>query len=712
MISLNVLVYSGPGIGPNAYSYLLRTLRQFFSHRYAIIPVEPETLHKEPWESKAALLVIPGGRDIPYSEAMNGEINQRIKNWVEGGGKYLGLCAGGYYGSGKCVFEPSTPMEVIGDRELAFFKGTCLGCAYPGYNYKTEDGARAAEISVNKRAFGSKILPLWEKDPSHIRNYYNGGGFFLTDNCDENITVLANYSDVLTDPRDRTKNMEGEQAAIISCKVGKGIAVLSGVHPEYAWDFLAPSNYTQPYNRQLIALLRRDDAYRRRLLGAMFAHMKLDVDPDALGDKIATEYSLRIPTVTPTFLVPARVSGVAAAASTMYAFSTAAVSTNANIAGIQDKILSDADDIHIVTSSSTKGRRKVPVGYQKAVLIPEERDLPPEHCLNHNGSDAAPSKRQTMLVLCMQDSLPDTKETPRFDMELAIKYMQEVKAHTVGSWLMYSDTTNSTQTFLERNMKLQALLPNGTVNVATVQLSARGRGRNAWVAPVGCLQFTLLLRHPKLPQAPVVMLQYLISLAVVEAIKAQPGYEGLPLRLKWPNDLYAKFDSTKDSDDSNSDSSNDMEFVKIGGVLVGSSFKSGEFTLLLGCGINVSNPLPTTSINKVIHQYNLNNGTNLATISLEKALALMTAKFEELYRQFLVNGFEPFLKLYYKNWLHSDQIVTLVDQDYQRAKVIGLCPKDGLLQVRSLANPQTVYNMQPDGNSFDMLHGLISRKTT
>ncbi|KAJ1963707.1 biotin holocarboxylase synthetase [Dipsacomyces acuminosporus] len=718
MAALNVLVYSGPGIGPNAHAYLIRTLRQFLSHRYAIIPIEPETLKTEPWETKAAMLVVPGGRDLPYVATMNGEINERIKKWVYNGGKYLGFCAGGYYGSGHCEFEPGTSLEVIGDRELAFFKGTCLGCAYPGYNYKTEDGARAAEVTIERGAFNVPA-DIWRKDPTKIRIYYNGGGYFLTDDflgkqpADKDVSVLARYAPDVTDPRDRSKRVSNAPA-IISCRVGKGMAVLSGLHPEYAWDFLAPSCYYQAYNRHLISHLRTNDPYRRRLLGAMFAHMKIDVDPEALVDSIESGRSMRIPAITPTFLVPARVSGVAAAASTMYTLNNAATLKGpVNSAEVNDMVLRDAnEDIHIINAVTGDGKRRVPREYQTAVLRPPS--MGPVHVPSDDAMDVdneeEKKRDQAVLVLCTQDSLPDTKETPRFDMKLAIKYMQETKAHTAGSWLMYSDTTTSTQTFLEKNTKIQALLPNGTVNVATIQLAGRGRGRNAWVSPVGCLQFTMLLRHPGLKQAPVILLQYLVSLAVVESVKTMPGYENIPLRLKWPNDLYALHPSTKDSDDSSDGT--EPNYAKMGGILVSSTYKAGEFTLLFGCGINVANPLPTTSINKLIHEYNLSHGTSLAAISMEQALALITAKFEEFYRRFLLQGFGPFLELYYKNWIHSDQIVRLADQGYEKAKIVGISPTTGLLLVKSLASPGVTYSLQPDGNSFDMLQGLISRKTT
>ncbi|KAJ2764536.1 biotin holocarboxylase synthetase [Coemansia nantahalensis] len=288
MATLNVLVYNGPGAGPNAHVFLLRTLRQFLGHHYEVVPVGPEALDGEQWEPKTAVLVMPGGRDKPYAEAMNGRINARIKAWVCKGGRYLGFCAGGYYGSARCEFEPGTPMEVVGSRELGLFPGTCVGGAYPGYSYRSMDGARAVEAIVERAAF-SVPDTFWESDPARVCVYYNGGGYFLTDDlagrepADDTVSVLVRYPLDVTDPHDRTTRVTGAPA-VISCKVGAGMAILSGLHPEYAWDDLAPSDYTQPHNETLVAQLRSHDAYRRRLLGAMLAHMGLDVDPEALVD--------------------------------------------------------------------------------------------------------------------------------------------------------------------------------------------------------------------------------------------------------------------------------------------------------------------------------------------------------------------------------------------------------------------------------------------
>ena len=52
--------------------------------------------------------------------------------------------------------------------------------------------------------------------------------------------------------------------------------------------------------------------------------------------------------------------------------------------------------------------------------------------------------------------------------------------------------------------------------------------------------FSTIVRHPTsiVPHAPVVFLQYLAALAIVESVKTYDvGYQNMPLKLKWPNDI-------------------------------------------------------------------------------------------------------------------------------------------------------------------------------
>lgn len=87
---------------------------------------------------------------------------------------------------------------------------------------------------------------------------------------------------------------------------------------------------------------------------------------------------------------------------------------------------------------------------------------------------------------------------------------------------------------------LLSKLPTGFTLTATRQVAARGRGSNVWVCPTGSLVFSTVINHPAHLAAsrPIVFLQYLAAIAVVEAVKSYDnGYEDMPVKLKWPNDI-------------------------------------------------------------------------------------------------------------------------------------------------------------------------------
>lgn len=93
---------------------------------------------------------------------------------------------------------------------------------------------------------------------------------------------------------------------------------------------------------------------------------------------------------------------------------------------------------------------------------------------------------------------------------------------------------------LHRNTQLLRRLPHGFTATATVQVAGRGRGSNVWISPAGSLIFSTVVRHPieKIQSAPVVFIQYLSAMAVVKGIKSYAkGYENLPVKMKWPNDI-------------------------------------------------------------------------------------------------------------------------------------------------------------------------------
>ena len=185
--------------------------------------IDGSAVIKEPWTPACALFVMPGGADLGYCRTLNGEGNRRISLYVERGGAYLGFCAGAYYGSGRCEFEVGNKnLEVIGDRELAFFPGTCRGLAFPGFVYNSEKGTKAVELKISKSALTKGSVP------EVFRSYYNGGGVFVDAPSfrEKGVEVLAEYTQQLS------VDAGDVDAATVYCKVGDGGAVLSCTHPE------------------------------------------------------------------------------------------------------------------------------------------------------------------------------------------------------------------------------------------------------------------------------------------------------------------------------------------------------------------------------------------------------------------------------------------------------------------------------------------------
>lgn len=227
-----IQIYNDEVVSSSTKNALIRSLST-----YTILMIDADQICNTSWEEKTSLLIMPGGRDVPYHKKLKGKGNQKIKRFVENGGAYLGICSGGYYGASSIEFDKGYPLEVTGKRELAFFPFTAIGPAYGKntYRYNSEFGARASPIR-----FGSHDANI----------YYNGGCYFPMPIPHPDIQVLATYQDL-------------SQPAIIECKVGKGKAILSGVHFEVAHFDLPTSDH---YLEKALPLLNKSEASRIKVL--------------------------------------------------------------------------------------------------------------------------------------------------------------------------------------------------------------------------------------------------------------------------------------------------------------------------------------------------------------------------------------------------------------------------------------------------------------
>ncbi len=227
----NILIYVGPGAGPKSVANTLRTIKALAHPKYTIKTVTPDELINPTWISNTALLIMPGGADRPYVEKLSGKGNANIKQYVQNGGKYLGICAGAYYSADRIEFAKDDPeLEVTGERELKFFPGLVEGPTYAGFDHRDTQqvaGMRAAKI-------------LWHTEQPFAQNkeftiFYNGGGHFVAAENYPSVIILARYGAELP-------SQPQQPAAIIECAVGKGKAILSGPHFEWHHDSLEGDN--------------------------------------------------------------------------------------------------------------------------------------------------------------------------------------------------------------------------------------------------------------------------------------------------------------------------------------------------------------------------------------------------------------------------------------------------------------------------------------
>lgn len=677
---MNVLVYSGPGTTTESVKHCLETLKHHLSPYNAVTPISEHSLLHDPWMYKASLLVLPGGADLPFCKSLNGEGNRRISQFVKKGGKFIGFCAGGYYSSGRVEFEVGDlKMEVSGPRELGFFPGIAKGCAYKGFMYDSHGGARATKLAIN-----THVLP---NCPQEAYNYYNGGCVFLNASKYSNVEVLARY----TEPLDVEDN---EKAAVIHCKVGKGNVILTGSHPEFTPALFSSTDGDEKF-QSVIDTLNENDLNRKVFMRECLIKLGLRVNEDV---------NASVPKITPIYL-----------------------SAYLNLEKMPQLLRTLRDNLDFVNNNELED-------IQDTFCFHEETE-DTSNFVTSTGESEDPNAVVKHIKVFTSKNLPSSKETPYFDMKAYFETLDMLNKYTgkvgdFGSILGYGEVVSSTNTMLEANPNLLRYLPNGFTLAATTQVAGRGRGGNVWINPKGVMAQSILFKIPSgQNQSSIVTLQYLCGLALIELIlgygSIEPGkgvgYEDLPVKIKWPNDIFALkpeyFNSLNDKNEfTETVDGDDEKYAKISGALINSQYLNQQFHLVWGVGVNVSNLAPTTSLNLVLERLNqIREKQGLSALppfQHEILLAKLMHTIDQFFSVFQHSGIKPFLPLYYKRWFHTSQKVRLDAQGDGRTRtciIKGITSDYGLLIAEDINNGERL-ELQPDGNSFDIFKGLVYKK--
>ncbi|XP_058791298.1 biotin--protein ligase isoform X2 [Phymastichus coffea] len=269
-----------------------------------------------------------------------------------------------------------------------------------------------------------------------------------------------------------------------------------------------------------------------------------------------------------------------------------------------------------------------------------------------------------------------------------VEYFENLNTEAIGRLVIYSDVMTTSYDVTD-NLVLQ----HGLAVIPRHQTHGRGRTNNTWLSPDGCAMFTLQLHIPtnSILGERISLIQHLTSVAIVSAVKSIPGYESINLRIKWPNDIY-----TEDN-------------CKVGGLIVKCNHQTSFIICNIGTGINVSNSSPTVCLNDLIKKHNGTVMKKLKKLTVERFLSAVFNEIEHLLNTVQDGNLDHLYNLYYQYWMHTDADITIIQSDgsSQQVKIIGI-DNFGFLEVKGKRG--NVFSVHPDGNSFDILKGLIAPK--
>jgi BirA family biotin operon repressor/biotin-[acetyl-CoA-carboxylase] ligase len=209
------------------------------------------------------------------------------------------------------------------------------------------------------------------------------------------------------------------------------------------------------------------------------------------------------------------------------------------------------------------------------------------------------------------------------------------------------------ETVASTNQTLWQLLegnaPPRTVAIATQQTAGRGQWGRHWQSEPGGLYLSLAL-FPNVPTQLAAGLTLCSAWGIATALRDK----GIPVLLKWPNDLV-------------------LSGRKLGGILTETRVQQGKITTaVVGVGINWANSVPETGIN--LQSFLENNPVSPIT-SLEILAAVTLMGIVAGYEYWQQEGIEHLLPAYENILSNMGQTVTV---DGQAGVVVGVCASGNL----------------------------------
>lgn len=185
------------------------TTNMFHWMGYAVLPVHARQINAYGL-AEFDLLCIPGGNMYLYAQDLSPRGKTHIREFVSGGGGYVGICGGAYFAGERVIWlGAQLPMTPLG-----LYRGTAEGpdngiFPFPAFGMCRVDIADTTHPIARSEPDSSWILYYW--------------GPTLMPAPEESVTVLARYH-------------AGNRPAILAFDYGLGRVFLVGPHPEFEED--------------------------------------------------------------------------------------------------------------------------------------------------------------------------------------------------------------------------------------------------------------------------------------------------------------------------------------------------------------------------------------------------------------------------------------------------------------------------------------------
>ena len=240
---MKILIYRDYGctdVGP-----LYKGLTSCFSSQRADVAfTDAAEIKAGVLDKNVQALFVGGGAGNPFMEKLAGTGNERIRDYVEKGGTYFGICAGAYYACREVVFEKDVP-ELCVEKQygLNLVEGRAVGTLYKELNI----------LPYSPMAFSAKVVHIRYEDGKVYPALYHGGPWFEQTNA----AVLGTYEEA------------GGKAAVVEKRFGWGKVILSGVHFEDDAETLSRQIYPQRCDKEAAeknaAVLQAEEERRKQL---------------------------------------------------------------------------------------------------------------------------------------------------------------------------------------------------------------------------------------------------------------------------------------------------------------------------------------------------------------------------------------------------------------------------------------------------------------